>query len=360
MTVMCAAVMLLASSCIRKPAPQFGKVQDYLYEYYLDEYSMDAIEAASDMVLLRGDKTAACTAVRYGNLFGRNFDWYYGKTPDFVTYTAADSGRYASLSMISPILGLKDRTVRKAHKSLFYKLLPAFTVDGMNENGVACCINVAPGGDCGRTEGTNPGAEPLCMPYIVRFVLDNARSVDHALELLSERNIYAPFKKNLLGEYHFMIADTARTVVLEFIDNKMSVLEDEKVMTNFYNTLGVTPHTMGIERYNVAMDGYDRCSTLEGMKQTLYDARITQIYSGDGWFSDFCNPGNKHKATYSADWKDNPRDVKIMQREIKRFIHRRRNGKTWQTFHTAIYDLENLTLTVSPQESGVFYDYTLK
>ncbi len=121
-----------------------------------------------------GCSTIAASDGTGGSLFGRNFDWGY--CTSMIVRTAPPEG-YASISTVNM----------------------DFLDIGLNS-------------------------------LAVRLLLDRAASVDEAVELLSQYDLHASAGMMV----HFAIADAAgRSVVVEYIDNEMSVVETS-VATNFY------------------------------------------------------------------------------------------------------------------------------
>lgn len=167
-----------------------------------------------------------CSAVRSGNYFGRNYDWYYNEQVSFVVYTPAKNGKHAVLGMAQGTKDLTQEFVESGVYSKSYDIVPFILQDGINDAGLICEINVCPTGDKGLTKGTNNEGDDLCALMIPRFVLDNAASVDEAKQLLESRNIYCPDNSGFTQEFHFMLADASKTAVVEFVENKLTLLKN--------------------------------------------------------------------------------------------------------------------------------------
>ena len=119
----------------------------------------------------------------------------------------------------------------------------------MNENGVAIALLAV------------PEAEPpydsnkitLNTTTAIRLVLDNASTVEEAVKLLRNYNIY--FSGDI--ECHYLIADASgRSVIVEFYDDELQVVEtktDYQIATNFiaYNNLNIGEGFTEFERYNM-------------------------------------------------------------------------------------------------------------
>lgn len=106
---------------------------------------------------------------------------------------------------------------------------PYLPVDGMNERGLAINVNTVNGGDFVNQETDKVD---LMTTTLIRLVLDKARNVDEALELIRGYDLH----DSVGGPYHFQIADkTGRSVIVEYYDNEMRVFGDDRgfqVMTN--------------------------------------------------------------------------------------------------------------------------------
>ena len=169
------------------------------------------------------------------------------------------------------------------------------TMDGVNENGVAININVVPS-DLQHTIGTNPGAKRLCAGVVPRYILDNAKSAEHAISLLMERDIFTIF----LSEFHFMISDSNESYIVEMSQNKLVVLKqagtNKTAMSNFHVSnsplqqdytvvvgepgtcrLEYTDHPLGIERYNLAITDLDKVTGLDSGAYSMVD-HMKRIY----------------------------------------------------------------------------------
>lgn len=351
-----ALLALSVSACgvYTKPAV----ISDYLYDITFQDYKFEKMSRTADRLFFNKGKVpaGACSAVAKDSLFGRNFDWFYDEMPEFVIRTQASEGRFASIGIASPICVLKDRPAGHLRGKIILGLLPIFTVDGINENGVACCVNVVPQGDCGCTTGTNPEGENLCAPIIVRYILDNAVSAEHAVSLLQDRNIYATFAHGLNEEYHFMIADGKDVYVVEFVDNELVAMKDRTLMTNFHIARGVTPHGMGLERYDILERGYDNVSGVDGLAALLQSVWYSNMYNADNdpaWYSEICGPNDSYGLS-TDDITDYPEKFDApMTTEREKYLNRdRRKGGTWHSVHTSIYNFADTTLTLFNQESA--------
>lgn len=162
-------------------------------------------------------------------LFGRNFDW---NNCDAMIVLSKPSNGYESISTVNmdfvtsasrAISLLPDST--KAMVSLYAPL------DGMNEKGLTVAVNMIQ--DSSTIEQNNSKPD-ITTTTAVRLLLNSAETVDDAIEILESYDMHASMGYMV----HFAIADrTGRSVVVEYIDNEMQVI-DTKIVTNFYLSEG--------------------------------------------------------------------------------------------------------------------------
>lgn len=80
------------------------------------------------------------------------------------------------------------------------------------------------------TRQTDPGKENTMPTLLMRQMLDFCGTVDEAVDLAGKYNMVTLPDAN----YHIMVTDDKRSVMLEWIDNKLTV-EDCVAAANFYN-----------------------------------------------------------------------------------------------------------------------------
>jgi hypothetical protein len=238
----------------------FKKIDDfpfYVMRYYGDygfgDYLKRGIEAV-DSPDFSTDLTWACTVFSTSNpasdyLLGRNFDWH--DHPTLILFTDPPEA-YASATMVDlHYLGfLKDQPPsEQAMQDLLNA--PYWAFDGMNEHGLAVGIMAVPSADLHR----DPGKITISSLEVVRLMLDYAKDVDEAVDLLEKYNI------DFLGgpPLHYLIADRAgNSIVIEFIDGEIVLLEAEnpwQVSTNFLISLEKPQGSdSSCWRYNLVFD----------------------------------------------------------------------------------------------------------
>lgn len=174
-----------------------------------------------------------CFAVKNSDnkcMMGRNFDFVKG--PLLLLYTSPP-GRNASVSMVNiNLLGyslkenLEGESTERKRNLLFAPYIP---FDGMNEYGVTIGEMTV----FGVKSLISSEKVTITSLELIRIVLDYAKTVKEAVELIKRYNIYFPFRQTL----HYLIADpSGDSVIIEFIDGQMQVVprnnESFQIATN--------------------------------------------------------------------------------------------------------------------------------
>lgn len=194
-------------------------------------------------------------------IFGRNFDLSY--SPSMLVRTDPDDG-YASISMVNlGFLGYGDDKLPDSPTSSITALAaPYAPLDGVNEAGLAVGVLLI------DTDPTNQQTDrvDITTTTAIRLMLDKCATVDEAIELLDRYDMHSSANSC----YHFQIADASGTsVVVEYIDDEISVLEADDVTTagapaegqtymaatNFLLTPGEYDFGGGQDRYAIVMEG---------------------------------------------------------------------------------------------------------
>ena len=201
-----------------------------------------------------------------GSLFGRNFDWGYCSS--MIVQTAPPQG-YASISTVNMDflnIGL-DSLSEEMRMRILSAAAPYAPMDGMNEKGLCVAVLMIEDRPAFSQDTEKPD---LTTTTAVRLLLDRAANVDEAVELLSQYDLHASAGMMV----HFAIADAAgRSVVVEYIDNEMSVVETS-VATNFYLSEG-EKYGIGTEeshiRYEIltALLQEQKAFTMEDIRDAL-------------------------------------------------------------------------------------------
>jgi len=190
-------------------------------------------------------------------IFGRNFDFKY--TPSLQVFTEPDDG-YASVSTVNLAFAgySKDKLPAGGLSADSFLTLaaPYLPFDGMNEKGVAIALLAVPKAQPPQDKDK----VTLNTTTAIRLVLDKAASVDEAVKLLGEYNIY--FSADV--QCHFLIADqSGASVIVEYWDGKLVTVKPEadkyQIASNFiaYNGLNIGEGYTEFDRYDAVKERID-------------------------------------------------------------------------------------------------------
>ena len=297
-------------------------------------------DAAAEWYAQADYSHGSCSAVRDGNTLSRNYDWNFNFMPEFVIRTVAASAtgagqpaRFASLAVCNVGTNLTESDVTSGKWSKWYKALPGHAVDGINENGVVCEVNVVSGIPHDYLDNPTGDIHPLAA---VRWALDNGTSAEMVATNLAARIMWpAGWRQN----FHWMIADEAETWIVENGDAH-KVETTPAVMTNFK----LYPFTSG--------EGYERYTALTN-GAAITNVWYTNAYSpSTDWFSDFGNSAALMSQA-KALWNEQGRTKESHRGE------KYGEYSWWQTVHTSVYDITNKTLRVAVQEQDDWYVFAV-
>lgn len=206
------------------------KVDDYpLYVmHYAGAYRTAAVEGVTPMARVNrsapGAGWACSLFAALGDadnmLYGRNFDWDY--SPALLLFTDPPDG-YASVSMVDiAYLGFADDAAGTAadlplgeRRALLNA--PFLPFDGMNEQGLVVGMAAVAPSPMPSVEG-EPTIDSL---GIIREMLDRARDVDEATDILHSYNIDWDGGPAL----HYLIADASgHAALVEFFQGEMVIV----------------------------------------------------------------------------------------------------------------------------------------
>ena len=313
-----------------------------------------------------------CSAIRVGNFFGRNLDWYEQDTtdpdaqPDFIVKTPLTK-KYKGVVGVASIPNMTEAMAVQKQDSELWRLLPFYLQDGINTSGVFACINVVPR-DKGQNTYTIPTIEKkdeICATMIVRYVLDRFATATEAVEYLQKYvSIYMPTNLSAMDyDVHYMIGDKDKTYVVEIVNNTV-VYKEHNIMTNFHidgvnflpngkvytnadavdghlaSSLGITEHGSGLERYNILVESNDDMRTL--MNKVLY-SKAYDLAENPYWYSEFTNSGEHEVTVDTLPTDENMQYMVEAAQEIKRG---EREGRLWQTTHSCVYNIADKTLNI--------------
>ncbi|MCQ2380664.1 MAG: hypothetical protein MJ025_07075, partial [Victivallaceae bacterium] len=158
-------------------------------------------------------------------------------------------------------------------------------------------------------------------------------------------------------ELHLMVADGTGTCVVEFVRNRMNVMEDANVMTNYYLSLGwMTPHACGIERYDILGKHRDEGNSMEGMAKLMERVAFTKSYRLPGRTSDWvgyyemlgADVTNENMGTWLE--KLLPSMIQLNSQIRERMARKENPTGFWITMHMSVYDIARRQLRVIVQE----------
>ncbi len=210
-------------------------------------------------------------------IFGRNFDFDYA--PSLQVLTTPDDG-YASISTVNlTFAGYSKDNLPEGFNSFLALAAPYLPFDGVNEKGVAMALLAVPQVHIDNDENK----VTLNTTTAIRLVLDKAATVDEAVDLLRNYNIYFSADVNC----HYLIADAAgRSVIVEYWDGKLQTVEPEgdyQVASNFvaYNSLNIGEGFTEFDRYDKVVQCIEANDGKLNEQQAIDLLQEIGIYDGD-------------------------------------------------------------------------------
>ena len=182
-------------------------------------------------------------------LYGRNFDWEF--SPALLLFTYPPDG-YASVSMVNLAYFGFDSTSAEnildlpIEERISLLDTPYLPFDGMNAYGLAIGMAAVPPGNMQPDENK----DSIGSIGVIRQMLDHARNVDEALEIIQGYNIDFGGGPAI----HYLMADVSgRSVLVEYYNGEMYILENQEPWqraTNFLRSSVDDPADGGCWRYN--------------------------------------------------------------------------------------------------------------
>lgn len=315
-----AVLSIVSVSCEKGQERVNTVIEENLFGIEYDDYDFEAaVEYYSRH--LPPEEAPACSEVRKGDFLGRNLDYYINKNASAIIKVNAKGNRLASIGVVGCSREFSRELATAGTYDPIYEYLPLRTCDGINEKGVYIGVNVVPTGETSldsskwryhewglgaafTNEASDKKYPTLCL---TRFVLDNAVSVDDAIQKLKSVNWYDPYNYPFEGDaqsFHWMLADGTKNCVVEFLENELVIIEADEldkvsfgtVMTNFTNACmaaGVMQyHGQGYERFEILSKNYDAAEeSFEGMEKLMQTVWYSKYYttperSEDYWISE--------------------------------------------------------------------------
>lgn len=351
---------------------KFTKITDYLYEITYNGVDESVYESLNEFDQDMMQPAAGCSSVRNGSFHGRNLDLYYSDCAEVVVHMEHGAKHFASIAVCGSLL-YTPTIIEHFMTADLFTLLPFVTMDGINENGVVCNVNVVPATDMPKPTGTNPGAPRLFIGAACRYILDHAVSAHHAVELLSQHDLFGDGFGGTF-QFHLMISDKDSTMIVELIDNQLTVQanpahSEKNIMTNYFcNKSELTPHAQGIERANLLREHYEEANSDTKMMDLMEKVKYTKLYREDTnpyWYSDlygvFEVNGQKYDFNINTptDIMDSVKALTIA--DFNKKYPDSRDYSFWQTMHTSVYNMDELRLMLVVQEKyNKSYGFSLK
>lgn len=275
-------------------------------EYY--KYVNSIVDNSISIGLSEESTTDACSAFTFKDSGGRrymarNFDY---KTNPVMLLVTSPEDAYKSISTVNlNTLGFNtENSPKMVDLSLFGA--PYFPTDGVNEKGISASLL-----QVNFSRKTKEGTKPTIGIYAaVRLILDYADTVDKAVELLDDYNMY--FDSSLMA--HLFVADKlGNSEIIEFVNGETHVIENfepYQVASNFNNTEEIFDddgyvyykeysdwlrNSGGTSAYDSEYSAYIR---YDFMRDTLYNS--SGILSVDDAFKLLENVASPSKLQYSV------------------------------------------------------------
>lgn len=355
------------------------KISDFLYE--IDYGNIDYDYAYEHFIPVSG----ACSSIRNKNFFGRNFDWLYNNQVTFVVHTPQSTDHYAVLGVSGIIPNVTTSNVNNDTIIVggidYFKLVPFYLLDGINEKGVFCTHNVVPLDD---TESPTTiitakieEKDKVSIPMLTRFILDKFKSAQEAIDYIIDYTTVF-FTEDMIDlgyQSHFLIGDNKTTYIIEFINGEIKI-SNRKYITNFTvsdvlfnddDTIiypnptesGINKYGQGLERWDIIANNYTNTQTLNGMRELLELLKFTNSYGEPFWYSEIVKTDDDEENPITVD-TDPSNCTESKAAAIELFQERTRNDpKTWCTCHSSIYDIKLKKLYIRSQEGNIDYVFKL-
>lgn len=194
-------------------------------------------------------------------MMGRNFD--FPSATGVVLHTVPEHGYETITTFNVEFFGFGEGFKPEGFKNQYLALTCLFcALDGINEKGLAIADLMA--GDDAETHQQTDKPD-LTTTAAICYLLKNAATVDEALELLRGIDMHS----DIGAAHHYAMADvTGKSVVVEYVDNKMVVVESPAVANHY---LCEAKHNVGLKegdvRYDKLCERFDQTGGVMNEKQ---------------------------------------------------------------------------------------------
>lgn len=364
------------------PIKYFEKhiIEDYLYDITYGKIDYDyAYENFNP------SNSGGCSSIRNGCLVGRNFDWLYDQEVQFVVHTPTSFNSYAVLGVASIIPGVNKNNAGNSEIIIdgldMHKMIPFYLVDGINERGVFCNMNIVPLDN--KTDPTQyfiANKEELhvvCAQMLPRFILDRFATAKQAVDYIVDY-VTVYFTDSMLSsgyQCHLMIGDCSSNYIVEFINGEVKVI-CSNYMTNFnidgvqfdkYHKIiypptqyGMDQYGAGLERWDIIADNYGNSNNYDGMRSLLEKLCFSNAYNDEAfWYSELVKGTDDDGGVITADTP--PEKCQTLKAlALQQFDEKDRDDpKVWITCHASIYDINRKVLYIRNQENKTDYTFNI-
>ena len=266
----------------------------------------------------------ACTSfVRGGKLF-RNLDWNYDDAPSFILRCPGFEG----MSILS---GITDSNIPDDLAAQ----LPYHLVDGCNEHGIRVSAHVLYN-DWGW-HGSGAQNIPLYkLPFLVLTTLTSLDNIEEDLADILGNLVTTPAFDSAEYLLQVLVTDGTNSYVLAppVTDGAYQIvnISGNPKLTNFRWVPDATVVRTGLQ---MRPTGVERWNAI-GAQTKLQDMRFTLAYESDDRLSEFIGLRGTTKDTTDAELEE------IYQAARALYLTRVRDGRTWQTMHSAVYSANGL------------------
>ena len=199
-----------------------------------------------------------------GVLMGRNFDFH--SATGVIMHCIPDKGYESITTFNVEFYGFGEDFKPEGFKNQYMCLTGLFiALDGINEKGLAIADLMA--GDTIQTHQRTSKPD-LTTTAAISYMLKNAANVDEALKLLEGIDMHS----DIGSAHHYAMADASgRSVVVEYVDNKMVVVESPALAN----------HYLCEQKLNVGLiegdDRYDRlCQRFDQTHGVMSEKQLTE------------------------------------------------------------------------------------
>ena len=196
-----------------------------------------------------------------GVLMGRNFD--FPSALGVVLHTIPERGYETITTFNVKFYGFGEDYKPEGFKNQYLALAGLFVaLDGINEKGLAIADLMA--GDSIQTHQRTSKPD-LTTTAAISYLLKNAATVDEALDLLQDIDMHS----DIGSAHHYAMADASgKHVVVEYVDNKMVVVESPAVANHYLCEAKLNVGLAeGDDRYAKLCERYEQTSGVMNVKQ---------------------------------------------------------------------------------------------